>query len=456
MHLIDEMLLEVAEHLSDHEVHCIFAYLRRERLIKYYKLKNFYDYKDFFLYPPTRALLTRMKLSTGHRLSSRILKYFPKTIRKFKYYVGVDNLYENHIPIIPDDVKCDFELNCTNSNINLSQLPKNTIKLVIWCNNLNYGLALNCNLKCLKLSTDNVNIDLNNLPVTLERLELIDCDNFNQPILKLPNNLKYFHMGMCHEFTSKIILPPNLVEFGWYINDLNQCSKLPSGLIKLFLHDVNNLISENYLQHLTELKKLHIYTDNNVKLPNNLIKLECTSDFNNNILPTSLEKLIINNLGNNDIATGTDFTMLYNLQILRISSSKKIKMPPYLIELECNYEFYCKNKINPTIRKLHIACNSDMALNELPANVKRLTLSIDPLDYDVNKPKRTTIEHNRLFNIYMETYLKQDTVHYNSMELGEDVKDNFAEHDYPKITFTDDILNILKDVQFDIKFYLDW
>jgi hypothetical protein len=477
MYLLDEMLLEVAEYLSDHEVHCIFEYLRRKRLIKYYKLKNFYDYKDFFLYLPTRALLTRMTMSLRtHPPVSRKPKYFPRTIREFKYVIeDIENLNERHIPIIPDDVICDFELYCENLDTDLSQLPKNTVKLEIGCRHSMKDLALKCNLKCLDIKCDNVKIDLNFLPPTLEDLTLCHCDNFNYPIASLPNNLKSLHMVYCPDMLSKIIFPPNLVDLSFNIHVADQYNKLPSGLTKLHLNDDDNLMSTNDLKHLTKLDELDIYTKCHVALPNNLAKLHCYGDFiSNNSIPSSLEKLDVY-VDDELKITNDKLAQLVNLKILHIQSPNKTTLPPNLTELKCYYQFYNEsalheaNLLGDSIEFLHLITRSDVILNKLPKNIKRLKLSIREKINNSGAPQfvsfanfGTTIveqirkeidKSNRLCDEYMKAHVKQDVLHYNSLQICNGIKNYFGDGTkYPKIIIANDVLDTLKKIQFDIHF----
>jgi hypothetical protein len=444
MWFINEMLLEVMEYLSDYDALCTLSYLSRKRLIKYYKLKGFYNYKNFYPHPTTTALPIKIIIFTKEQSCEKI-NHFPKTIKELLYFgTFILNIGEIYTPIISDDVKCTFNLSCINFDSNLVQLPKNTTKLYIQCTNLMNGLPLTCNLKHLLLSFENDPIiDWNNLPPTLEKLEFHDCKNLTQPISHLPNNLKILNFWNCLYMVSQVTLPPNLAELHIYINSVDQYNKLPYGLVKLYLDDGDAIIRPLDLKYLGKLKDLKIYTMNSVQLPNNLTKLYCTDYvISNNILPISLEEI---NMRGDEVSTfksGINLKTLYNLRILRTDSQRKIEMPPNLIELRCGNEFYCANIIPHAIETLHIICCTNTILNKLPKNIQHLTLSINIDRSEVNSESIIYTP-----DIYVETYFKQYNIYYNSLEIGPLALDDY----YPKITITDNILNKLLDVQFDVQ-----
>jgi hypothetical protein len=495
MHLIDEMLLEVAEYLSDHKVHYIFAHLRRDRLIKYYKLKNFYDYKDFFLYPPTRALLTRMICYT---VIPR-LQYFPKTIMHFQYEIDDIKLTELKIfPQIPDNVIYDVII--YHLSVDLDDIPKNVNSVYIHQNcpdNFITSLDKEHDFKKLKIKCTWFNSPIDNLSKSIEELE-INTHEFNQTLDKLPPNLKILILKSGDWDHTLDKLPKYLKKFMIRAYDFNHpLTGIPKTLIDLciesseFDHDLLNL------PNLIKLKMISCTNfKSKIKFPDTLKELNLRYEISITLdqygqFPLGLEKL---NISDDIELTSTGLQHLKKLKTLHLYCYKKILLPHKLKKLKCNYNYYIDNIIPNTIEILHVnydqydmQCKSIkyepmIIINKLPSNVHKLELDIYVVDnernknpmnleeirgmtqsmeyvtyeYDAIKHKQEIELNRKLYNEHIDQHLNKNDYHYNSLEVSETgLIGNFSNYTIPQLVLTDDVKQqiIGNDIEFNIRMW---
>jgi hypothetical protein len=178
------------------------------------------------------------------------------------------------------NIWCDCELS---NNIDLSTFTK--LK-AIWLGNIYKYFIIPESINEIGFMRD-FNLEINNLPSKLKKLDLSLCENFNQPLDNLPNGLKILILNeyypnvldylpesleelsfncnktYLHGFNN---LPNNIKTLRISLNSLDQITKLPTELNKLTifskLNEANIRNRINYLKQTTSnlLDKISIFT----------------------------------------------------------------------------------------------------------------------------------------------------------------------------------------------------
>lgn len=374
--------------------------------------------------------ITKLSLSTLSTIYS--LDNLPYSTKQLLIYVNIfkhiDNIPHSLIYLrISND---DFNIKINNLpntilylyfrsiafNKKINKLPKSLISLEIYFNKFNNNIGNIPKLEYLRLNSNNFNKPINNLSICLSKLMLSDCLNFNQSMDNLPKNLKKINQDYLKSFNKNLHnLPSSLVTL-----ELRDCINLNCSLNNLPLLlkyiEIYNYTSSNKLHHL--LKKLKLdYCSNNDNIVNykfdklnhylvesltnlKILSLLSFSDNKNMYLenlPNSFTILILNNESFNKPIDNLP-CLLTRLMIRETDNFNQLlnNLPNSLVELYLNSECFnkpllklphniyliynCQNELITNIS--HLACYSNIELNNLPNTIRYLELSFydKPID----------------------------------------------------------------------------
>ncbi len=267
------------------------------------------------------------------------LNKLPESLKKLTLLTKIFNpIYENDI-ILPPYLE---EFNCENIHFNKKINFPNTLQILRGgtFNILNTNCFLNTNLKILKIKILE-NCILNNLPVTLEVLQISNSFNSNINLTNL-TNLKEL-----------------------YIHNFND------------YHTLKNENSLN-LSSLTNLKKLYIKFLNCIdvmNLPNSLEDLECNLINSESCpikFPDSIKKLKIS------ISEKHNFIFPSNIQILKIEIS-------YMYSYNKQLIFLSLLNLSNTLKELDFSTCSGCVItfDKLPDSLEILKLN-DEYNTEIN------------------------------------------------------------------------
>jgi hypothetical protein len=359
MLIIDDMLLEISEYLSDYDTHNLLSYLNKKYLLQYYYLKNCYDIS--LLERPSSAKFMKLKLFDENNFTPKI--NFPNTITHFNYELGLETItklpeFNNH-----RNVTFNISFYCKHCNYDFTHLPARTEHLYLQffnTNDISSKLMLRHlkHLKTLLICNGWAEFDLNNLPDSLERLELDLEDQENMKGFTLPPNLKRFKLEYLSLFDTPIQLNNSLEYLD--LNYYGDMSEFPQTLVELRLENLE--LTRNCLEHLTNLKVLTLdyrvdgYDDTfdyDMILPPSITELTCNYRFYENLFRENLfrENLFRENLFRENLFRA-DYDQRFYLKAQLPKNIEKICIRYRLSTDQRHYNLVDKILVNINIPKL--------------------------------------------------------------------------------------------------------
>jgi hypothetical protein len=363
-----EITDELVEKLKNYESINFFAYFDNpiDRLpdnIKSIKWKTCLSYSyNINRLPANLESLDISALSSRYN-RNKVLKIcrIPDTVKELYLPTDKKVLIKN-IPksieiLYLNSQELSFELqsdlmNCTNlkrisigsnegyqiHNFKLYMLPDNLEFLEIISNISSNLDNLPNKIKEIKLFMNIINFSLDNLPYSLERLQIIICsvDVFKIPLDFLPINLKELEIKTTIMDITLTNLPENLeiliLTFEENINSNENWLVYPKGLKHLELHVLRLYYNPLIIQNL---KKISDGLPE--ELPEGLVELEIDIlHLSTNIkLPSSLKYLKIKNTSRNYTILSDELELLQELRYLNLDSNITLKLKEFPKNLEC-------------------------------------------------------------------------------------------------------------------------
>jgi hypothetical protein len=266
MYIPDDMFLEIAEYLSDYDTHCNLTCMNKKHLLKYYCLKNYYDY-NFEV--PSGAIATKLNYDASGE--------------------SID------VPLFSDNITYNISLHYFNDLEGDLLLPNNINKLKLEvAGGISKNIKLPQNINELYIDIDygnSVGGILDHLPSKLKSLEVLSKD-FDKDIKSFPNGLEKLELYLDY-FDHKLPLPYGLKHLSLNLWDYGREIQFPSNLISLELCGIYNQ-KINCLKNLDKLETLDLGYYTELLLPSNLTKLTCIYYYYKHLtLPNGLKKIII-------------------------------------------------------------------------------------------------------------------------------------------------------------------